>query len=66
MNNENEDLDNVKIVMGVQNIMKDNQYLGGNDSNKTTVIRIEELFEEFNIYLSQSVHKTSQGGKRGN
>ncbi len=54
MNNENEDLENIKIVEGVKEIMEDNQYQGGIDSNKTTVIRIEELLENFHIKLGES------------
>ena len=53
--NENEDLENIKIVRGVKDIMKENQYLGGTESNKTKVIRIEELFEELNIPISDEV-----------
>lgn len=38
-------MESSEIVHHVIFIMKDNQYHGGKDSNKTTVIRIGELLE---------------------
>lgn len=53
--NENEDLENVSLLEGVKEIMNNNQYQGGKDSNKTTVIRIESLFDDFHIKFGKDV-----------
>jgi len=47
MNNEN--LENIKIAERVKNIMRENQYFGGNENNKKTFIRVRRLFDKFNI-----------------
>ncbi len=49
MNNENEDLENVSIIEQIKIIMSNNQYFEGKESNKRTVLRINDLLCEFNI-----------------
>ncbi len=64
MNNENEDLENVKLVEGVKEIIGENQYFGGKESNKRTVLRIKYLFDDFNIDVVKRPPSTENpGGK---
>lgn len=47
MNDENEDLRDAEFIHNVIMTMNKNQYNGGKDSNKSTVMQLKRLLEWF-------------------